>query len=420
MLQMFRNRWWIVFAAVCGLVVGAGAINIFAFGVFLKPVTESLGLGRAELGKALILNSTLTAVGCPILGLLIARFGVRQIMLPGVALFALATAAYTFLQASPFAIVYFIFGISGFVGAVQTPVGYATVIAKWFDRERGLALGVAMAGVGLGAAVVPQLAGALIANFGWRMAYVGMGVAIVVLAFIPLAIFMRDPSREDAARNASIPLDRMQRGSTTGEALLKSWRFWALTLAFFLGVTAINGTLTQIVALLTDRGIPVQVATGALSAAGLAIILGRILSGWCLDRFWGPYVAICFFLIPMAGIGLLATGAGGMIPLAGAILCGMGIGAEVDLMAFFVSRYFGLRFYPAIYSTMFAIFSIGTGFGPYLAGLSFDRWHSYQPIFVVFEVALAVTCILFLRLGPYAFPAEEQVQPAAGARVALK
>jgi len=412
MMNMFRNRWWIVFAAVCGLIVGTGAINIFAFGVFLKPVTESLGIGRADLGRALVLNSSLTALSCPIFGILITRFGVRQVMLPGVALFALATAGYSFLQSSPIAIVYLIFGISGFIGAAQTPVGYATIIAKWFDLKRGLALGIAMAGVGLGVALVPQLAGALIANFGWRMAYVGMGIAIVILAFIPVAIFMREPSREDAVRNAAIPLDRIKRGFTTSEALLKSWRFWALTVAFFLGVVAINGTLTQIVALLTDRGIPVQVATGALSAAGIAIILGRIFSGWCIDRFWGPYVAICFFLIPMAGIGLLATGVGGMVPLAGAVLCGMGIGAEVDLMAFFVSRYFGLRSYSAVYGTMFAIFSVGTGFGPYLAGVSFDRWHSYQPIFAAFEIALAVTCILFIGLGPYPFPPEEGAEGA--------
>jgi MFS family permease len=410
MLRMLRNRWWIVFAAVCGLIVGAGSINIFAFGVFLKPVTQDLGLGRADLGKALILNSTLTALGCPILGMLIERWGVRKVMLPGIVLFAVATAGYSFLQASPYVLIFLIFGLAGLIGAAQTPVAYATIVAKWFDRDRGLALGIAMAGVGLGVALVPQLAGALIVRFGWRMAYVGMGIAILILAFIPVAIFVRDPSAEDAAQNPLIPLDRMRRGLTTREALLKSWRFWALTVAFFLSVASINGTLTQIVALLSDRGIPIQVATAALSAAGLAIIVGRIFSGWCLDRFWGPYVAICFVVIPMIGILLLATQAGGIVPLAGAVLCGMGIGAEVDLMAFFVSRYFGLRSYPEIYGTMFAIFSIGTGFGPYLAGLSFDRWHSYNPIFLLFEIALGVTCILFLRLGPYPFPVEGSVR----------
>ena len=108
----------------------------------------------------------------------------------------------------------------------------------------------------------------------------------------------------------------------------------------------------------------------------------------------------------MAGIGLLASGAGGAVPLLGAVLCGMGIGAEVDLMAFFVSRYFGLKAYGKIYGTMFGIFSVGTGVGPQLSGIFFDIWKSYTPVFMLYEVALLVTCLLFTRLGPYPYPPE--------------
>ena len=95
---------------------------------------------------------------------------------------------------------------------------------------------------------------------------------------------------------------------------------------------AINGTIVHIVALLTDRGIPLQVATGALSIAGIAIIVGRMICGWCLDRYWGPYVAVCFFALPMAGIALLGSGWAYPVPLLGAALCGAGIGAEIDLI----------------------------------------------------------------------------------------
>jgi MFS family permease len=140
--------------------------------------------------------------------------------------------------------------------------------------------------------------------------------------------------------------------------------FWLLSVAFFLGVLAINGTIVHIVALLTDRGVPLQVATGALSVAGTAIIVGRIICGWCLDRFWGPYVAVCFFVLPMLGIALLGSGWGFPVPLVGAALCGAGIGAEIDLMAFFISRYFGLKAYGRIYGLMFMLFNIGTGMGP--------------------------------------------------------
>jgi MFS family permease len=197
----------------------------------------------------------------------------------------------------------------------------------------------------------------------------------------------------------------------------KTWRFWSFTLAFFLAVVAINGTLTQVVALLTDRGISVGLAVSAMSASGIALILGRIFSGWCLDRFWGPLVAVVFFLLPMIGIALLMSGVGGTVPLAGAVLCGLGVGADVDLMAFFISRYFGLKAYGRIYGLMFMVFNIGNGMGPALSGRAFDRFHSYSQIFTAYEVALALTCVLLLGLGKYTFPPVKHApQPASDVR----
>jgi MFS family permease len=409
MVGFFGNRWWVVLASVCGLVVGSGAINIFAFGVFLKPVTDELGIGRGVFSSAVAINGLLTAVACPVLGWLIDRYGTRRVMIPGILMFAAAVACYGLMPASPIFLIFVIFGLTGFVGGVQTPIPYAATVAQWFDRNRGLALGIATAGVGLGVAIVPQLSAFLINHFGWRVAYFGLAAAIVLLAWLPVALFVRPPPglAEAAARKGNVALTESLPGIELGHAIKGSWRFWALTIAFFLAVMAINGTLTHVVVLLTDRGIPLQVATGALSVAGLAIIFGRILSGWCLDRYWGPYVAIVFFIIPMIGIALLGSGTGGVIPLLGAVLCGMGIGAEIDLMAFFVSRYFGLKAYGKIYGVIFAIFNLGTGLGPALSGWSFQMYHSYIPVFVVYEIALAITCVLFLRLGPYPYPAPE-------------
>ncbi len=196
--------------------------------------------------------------------------------------------------------------------------------------------------------------------------------------------------------------------------------FWALAIAFFFDVVAINGTLTHIVALLTDRQIPLQTATAALSGTGAALILGRILSGWCLDRFWGPYVAIGFFILPMIGILVLIGGSSGLASISGfigAIALGLGIGAEVDLMAFFASRYFGTRSYAKIYGTMFGVFAFGVGIGPSLSGLSFDQFHSYTPVFLLYVAMLAVTCAIFLRLGPYPYPAHETAETADGLKV---
>jgi MFS family permease len=410
MRGIFANRWWIVFATVCGLIVGSGAVNVFAFSVFLKPITAELGIGRGTFSSALTLHSALGALSCPLIGWLVDRWGARRVMIPGMIVYAAATASYALIQASPFTITYLIFAITGIVTAVGSPVPYATVITQWFDRQRGLALGIGIAGVGLGVAIVPQLAAALIAAFGWRAAYLGLGAAIIIIGFVPVAVFLREPPQVSQAqrRAAAAALPGVEAG-----AAFRSGLFWALAVAFFLDVIAINGTLTHIIALLTDRGIALQAATATMSGVGIALIFGRIASGWCLDRLWGPYVAVTFFVLPMIGIALLASGAVGFVPFLGAILLGLGIGAEIDLMAFFAGRYFGARNYAKIYGTMFGIFAFGVGIGPTLSGASFDRFHSYTPIFFVYEAMLAVSCAIFLRLGPYPYPAREPA-PSGG------
>ena len=86
-------------------------------------------------------------------------------------------------------------------------------------------------------------------------------------------------------------------------------------------------------------------------------------------------------------------------------------------MAFFTSRYFGLRDYAKLYGTMFGIFALGVGIGPALSGVSFDRFHSYTPAFMTFVIMLAVGCLIFLRMGPYPFPSPRQTRSSAGDKV---
>jgi MFS family permease len=303
-------------------------------------------------------------------------------------------------------VIYLLFAFKGLMGAGQSPVSYAFAVSKWFDRRRGLALGCALAGVGLGTAVIPPIVAHLIANYGWRFAYVGLGLVVLVLGGLPALFFIREPDAHERVVLLHLPL-----GALPGYdfiTVLKGGRFWALAFAFFLGVVALNGTLTQIVAMLMDRGVPLQVATRDLAASGIAAIFGRIASGWCVDRYHGPYVAIGFFILPMIGTLLFASGAGEPVPLMGALFCGAALGGEIDLMSYFVSRYFGLKSYGKIFGTMFGIFAGSTGVGPFISGLSFDYWHSYVPAFALYEVLLIVGCFIFLPLGPYPFPAHHR------------
>jgi predicted MFS family arabinose efflux permease len=155
--------------------------------------------------------------------------------------------------------------------------------------------------------------------------------------------------------------------------------------------------------------VPPPVAAGTLFWAGLAIIGGRMISGWCLDRVWGSWVAICFFALSMIGLAILASGATGASAIVGAALCGAGIGAEVDLMGFLMSRYFGMKAFGKIYGLMFFFFNIGTGLGPFLSGKTFDAYKSYAPILYFYIGVLAVVCAVLLTLGSYAYkPADEK------------
>ena len=279
------NRWLVVIASMCGLMVGTGAILIFATSVFLRPVSAELGITRGDLSGALLVATLFTAISCPIVGWLVDRYGARKLMLAGLPLYALCVAGFGFMQAQPFWVIPLLYGLLGFIGGLQTPIPYAYVVNRWFDRQRGLALGIATAGVGLGVALLPPYLAWMIGAFGWRQAYWGLAITVLVLAWLPVVLFVREPGlgEAEAQRGVAVAAPGTELPGDEASTAFKTRRFWALTIAFFLAVVAINGTLTHIIPLMMDRGIQLQQAAFIFSFAGYAIILGRIIAGWCLD-----------------------------------------------------------------------------------------------------------------------------------------
>jgi predicted MFS family arabinose efflux permease len=201
------------------------------------------------------------------------------------------------------------------------------------------------------------------------------------------------------------PESQAASGMTAREALTGSWTFWYIFVAVFFVAVSVNGTIAHIVPILTDRGVSTRLATSVLSASGIALIAGRFLTGYLLDRFFAPYVAACSFLVPLMGIVLIRSGTSGFVPLLGSVCLGLGLGAEVDLMAFFIGRYFGLRSFGEIYGYLMAVFLLGTGLGPWIMGVCFDITHSYNLALAGFAFALATAAALVARLGPYPLPA---------------
>lgn len=409
---MFKNPWWVVLGATIGLTVANGPVVFFTFGLFLGPVTSEFGWDRATFASSLLVGHTLAALAYPFMGRWIDRYGIRRVTLTFIPLFALSTAAISLTPPHPAAFIA-LAGLCGLISTGQAPPAYAKAVSAWFDERRGLALGIAMAGIGIGATLVPQFARLMIAAYGWRAAYVALGVLTFAVAFPAVALFIREPETGSAATGAGLQRDGLPRQSASSAKAgltlresLRSSSFWLLAVAVFLVVTTINGIVAHLVPLLTDRGIDVRQAAATLSLVGLSTIAGRLVAGYLLDRFFGPYVAAGLFLLPLAAVGLLTAGAGGVAPALAAVSLGFGLGAEVDVIGFLASRYFGLRAFGQIYGCLFAIFTLGTGLGPVLMAVSFDVTQSYDVTLTAFGVALVCASVLVSRLGPYLFPAQ--------------
>jgi MFS family permease len=412
---VFKNRWWIVVASVLALIVGQGTINMFAAGVFLKAVGKELSFGRGLTSSAIGLSLVMTAIANPLFGRLVDRRGVRPVLLPAIVLFAIATAALSLLNTSVW-VLFLLFAISGILGAGQTPTGYTKMVTARFDTQRGLALGVTLAGVGLGTVLIPQYCGFLLKNFGWRIGYLGLAGAIMVLGFIPVVLFCGQADagfvRKSGAVTADVPGDPFAESVRTG-------RFWAITISMAFGIMAVNGVLIHVIPLLTDRGFPISAAAAALSASGIAILGGRVVAGYVLDKVFAPYIAIFFMICPMVGLFILLIGAGGMGPLVGTILLGLGVGAEIDLMSYMISCYFGLNAFGTIHGFMFAILVLAASCGATILGWCFQLRHSYTAGFILFEILLLAGCILLATLGKYKYPPRRKTAEKAEAVAAV-
>jgi MFS family permease len=401
----FANPWRVVVGAVAGLTVCNGPVLFFTSGVFLKPVSAEMHWQRSTVSFGLSLATFLSALATPILGRMMDRWGIRAVSLPGVPIFAASLGMLALSPGSPAAFIV-LAALAGVASTAQAPLPYAKAVSAWFDDRRGLALGIAMAGVGLGAIIVPQIARALIELVGWRGAYVGLGAVTFAVAFPAIALCIREPAAREETGRVGAALVRHS-GVTAREAA-RSTQFWLMAGVFLLAGAAINGSNTHIVPLLTDRGLTPATATGIFGVMGFSTLVGRPFVGLLLDRIFAPHIAAAFFLAPLAGLPLLTSGSG-LSPVIGAALLGLALGAEIDLIAFLTTRYLGQSAFGEIYGYLFMAFVLGSSVGQFIADLSFECLGSYTPALTGFAVALISATVLVNRLGPYVYLAHRRI-----------
>jgi len=388
--------WRVAAASSVGVFVSFASLLVYTFGIFLKPLAEEFSWSREAVSAAFGVAAMTVAVCSPPLGYLLDRFSPRRIIVPCVIVFGSAFASLALLTPHLWHL-YGVFLILGIVGNGTAQMAYSRAVSSWFDRRRGAALALVLSGGAIGAMVLPPLAETLIQRVGWRGACVALGAMVLVLGVPTVARFVRErPSSRHGGQAAAA-------GSTVRDAI-GTRAFWILVTVLFCSSIAQNGALAHMSALLTDRGVSAAGGALALSAMGGASLVGRLMTGWMLDRFFAARVS--FALLSTAALGtFLLSGADSLSTgVLAAVLIGLGMGGEADVTPYLISRYFGLRSFSVLYGLTWTFYAFAGAIGPILMGKAFDATGSYEALLTQLAFVTLAVAALMLFLPRYAPP----------------
>lgn len=392
-----RKYWPLVLACAVGVGCSAIALPFYTIGVLVEPFQDAFGWSRTDIQTAILFSSGCGALSAPIIGTLIDRYGPRAVAIPGVIGLAVAFFAGSFITPALWSL-YLAYGAMSLLGAGTNPTTWTRAIAGTFTQQRGLALGLALTGTGACAIFAPQYALWLRDAYGWQAVFYGLSALTFGLALPITLIAFRD--REQAAET-SAPQHRW--GIPLHQAI-RSYRFWVLLGSIFIIYLAISGIIPNLIPALTDRGFSPSEATNVASTIGISLVFGRLLIGYLVDKFWAPMIAAIATSLPVAACVLLLTTTDVTQATLAAVLIGIAAGAELDLLAFFTAKYFGLRHYAKLYGVFYIALALAGGAAPTLFAISYDLYGSYDASFIIAAILFALGTLLVLCLGRYPDP----------------
>ena len=386
--------WRVVLAACLGVMAGFGSLFVYTFSVFVKPLAAEFGWSREAISSGFAIAAVTLGLGSPLLGRWIDRFGPRRIILICMPVYGCAILSLSLLHSGlwQFYLTCFVLGV---VGNGAAHLAYSRSISTWFHRRLGIALAFVMVGAGLGATILPFVAQSITSRSGWRAAYAALG-GLALLLGLPLSWRCIRERGSDGHKSAAIVHSGM-----TWQQGLRSLAFWIITAVLFVSSISMNGAITHLSALLTDRGLTAGNAALCASILGGSSLLGRVVVGWLLDRFFGPRVAFVINVITALGIFLLARASSFPAGCLAAALIGVGAGGEAATTPYLLTRYFGLRAFSALYGLTWTFYAAAGAIGPVILGRAFDATGSYSSLLVLLAAALGLAAAANLLLPRY-------------------
>ena len=394
----FRRGWLVLLGCFLGIVVSAPSIGGYLSGVFLQPLESEFGWSRSAISLHSLLSIGAFAFMAPVAGRLVDRYGVKRVALGSFVLFAFAQYLMGFLTSS----LLHYYGLSiliAVVAAGTTPVVFTKVVNAWFDKSRGLALGIALLWAGVTAAVGPVLLTNYVATNGWRAGYQLLAYIVFAASFLVVLLINDGPSSVDQTADGAGQTDAAVQGMGVKQAT-SSATFRLIGAAFLFVSLSVGGLLLHFIPMMTDYGMNRAEAAQIASLVGLSVLVGRIGTGLLIDRFFAPRVALIMVLCAALGYMALVFG-GGSLAFVTAIAVGFTVGAEIDFIGYLAARYFGMKNYGVIYGMLYGITISGVGLAPLLTGLIYDGFGNYQPAIIVSAGGLVVSAFLFSRMPSF-------------------
>ena len=389
----FSRHWLLVLVCAVGIGVGVSALPFYTQGLFIEAWTAEFGWTRAQASLGILGSTLALAAVLPFIGSIVDRYGlVTPVMISLLGL----SLAYVMLGLFVQSIASFVMlaMLQAILGSASSPLAYTRAINAVFNKQRGLALGVALSGAGAAATFGPSLVSSAIDAFGWRGAYYAMALFTLVVGTVIVIVLARLKS---AKTSAQIDVQAAREGLKAAKA---SASYWLIMAAIFCLSLGLGGLMIHFVPILLDIGLTTSEAVKIAGVIGIAVVLGRLLVGFAVDRIFAPHVAIAILFACICGVLALAV-FGTVVAIPAAFVIGFSVGAEVDLIGYLVARYFGMHAYGQIYGRQYSTFLIATGLSPVILGAVRDATGSYTGYLFTAAAFITLSAALFTRLPKF-------------------
>ncbi len=401
----WRQHWPLVLAA--SIAFSFTSVMTAAAGLFMEPLSKEFGWSRTLLSSGISISSVTTFLFSPLFGVFIDRFGTRRMALPGLMLMALTIAGLSLLNGST--LMWFAMWTLYAVAALATKSTVWTAgVASAFDAGRGLALGLTLSGSALAQAITPPLTNYLIESYGWRTAFVWLGLgwgSIAILLCVFLLFDGYDASRRARAEKPETENARGPLLNVPGLSIAEAWRsmaLWRIAISTFVIMLVTIGLVVHQIPILVEIGVDRTTAAFYAGMAGLAGVAGKLITGALLDRYPARWVGgLTLAATSLTFILLLVPDRTTPLIFTAMFINGYAAGTKLQIAGFLTSAYGGMRNFGAIFGTMASLIAAGSGLGPLVGGLVFDYYGNYDLFLIIGIVGTLISAFLIFGLGDY-------------------